>query len=502
MSQPTPASSNLNALYDSLESLLEVTVRAQSIALPGPGPRAADLTVMRAVLEGSLDAVVALLCALGETETLLTPLLDYIRQKRLCTPTLDAAECTTTAGSVTAETAAELVFTLAGQTAGIWSSAVEIEGVALNREELVASPDRWLRLCKFVDMGNHYARDAQNKLTVMLRRERTCVTSEGKAVKPPAVAVVESGDANGNVTNPKAPTAHVSASADSQSQDAATELQASPTGEPQDADYGSGQELQVSPAVVGGVQTKLVGGSDDGSHDDGLPQGSAAAVERVQKVGDEDAKYLFRNEGGVFRIRFDGESATIMTTGNLGARYVHAILQKPQIGYLPEELYRLVKRQAGVSEREAEEEYEINAGSKGASVRANTAEAEEERKDMERRLREVKLCLDRATQSDNAVDKDRYQSELKKSCGMIQSRGGTVKEIDGELCIEGRLRPVHESGNKAPAHSIAAALGEFRKKLTDTSSRGYAMPKFAAHLKHFITGRRYHPSDPTPEWKF
>jgi hypothetical protein len=180
-------------------------------------------------------------------------------------------------------------------------------------------------------------------------------------------------------------------------------------------------------------------------------------------------RYLFRKDGAVFEVQFEGEAGKI-DAKLFGAKYIFELLQHPNRDHSAVAL----------------------AGRVDSSDKPDKQELLEARKKCEERIKENAYELDRAKRDNDLAAVDRLKDE----------RLQLVAEIRRMTGLGGRLK---EGPGSDPAETARVAVTNAINRVIDKCKTAYALPRLAEHLDDAIsTGKTcaYRPADPAPDWHF
>jgi hypothetical protein len=113
--------------------------------------------------------------------------------------------------------------------------------------------------------------------------------------------------------------------------------------------------------------------------------------------------------------------------------------------------------------------------------------------------------IEQARLRKDEAEERKLLAELEGCYKYINRRGGKVRvdPTDNTVSITGQFRSVHKAETRRPDSAIAMAIKDFVTKCElPRVQHGFAMPKFAEHVKKHIKARRYTPPDPKPHWEF
>jgi hypothetical protein len=188
----------------------------------------------------------------------------------------------------------------------------------------------------------------------------------------------------------------------------------------------------------------------------------------LHEIAQPPPRYLFRDRGAIYEVRFEGESGTI-DARLAGAKHISELLQHPHAFYEATDLCGAVAS--------------VDSG------QTDQNEAKEPLRKCKERLADIDTALDEAKEQYNTVDIDlleRERGQILAEVGRLAGLGGAVR----------RATP-NES-------SRIAVRGRIRRVITNCREK-YNLPRFAEHLDRSIeTGNQcaYRPADPAPAWHF
>ncbi len=213
---------------------------------------------------------------------------------------------------------------------------------------------------------------------------------------------------------------------------------------------------------------------------------------------DEEPSYLFRDEGGVYRVRFKGETNTIPKLK--GAMYIYELLQHPNKEYPASKLHALVmtidsevesRRQWGSNSlkvQHVEDDGEMSCP-QWDTGKTDQKEDQSALRNCHDRLEEIKADLEQPEVKLNSVEFDVLKQEESKILAEINKMTG--------LGGKARFKSTDERARTSVSKAIDRIIKSCREK--------WNLPKLAKYLnKHIKRGTScfYQPPVPPPDWKF
>lgn len=210
----------------------------------------------------------------------------------------------------------------------------------------------------------------------------------------------------------------------------------------------------------------------------------------------EEPAYLFRFEGAVYRVRFEGETGTVDAKLK-GARYIYELLRHPNKVYPAVDLQAMgVSVDNEVKERRKlghvsalQDLYEDGEIPERDSGKTDREMLREVLRGYRVRLSEIEAELDRAKSDNDEAAEHRLTTE----------KEGILAEIKRHQGLGGRLLR-RLDGNENARSSVAKRIrGVITKCRSD-----WGLPRFAHHLDRIDCGGSlvYAPPAPLPDWHF
>jgi hypothetical protein len=212
----------------------------------------------------------------------------------------------------------------------------------------------------------------------------------------------------------------------------------------------------------------------------------------------EELTYLFRDDGAVYRVRFEGEEGTMKKTR--GARYIYELLQYPNKPFRSYDLHLLdrqedpkvtKKRRLGAASADEQCEMDIDGGGPLHDTgKADQDENQEALRKYHLRIKEIKIELDQAPKELNSHDYERLEKE----------KDAIIAEVKRLTSLYGKARLLDPQNEKA-RQTVSKRITEAIKSCRENRK----LSKFADHLDKCIdlgANNVYRSSSPPLDWKF